>query len=217
MKKGKGVQRHDTKVGRKDPRRETHMRHEDNGTPKKKRADKPQAKTGPVFQGLGATAYRIEASSGPNDVDAPGRELFRVDDSIPGGLSELAWRLYEHLLNWVEKMMPDKYSAREVLTVIGIAFGKVSFLVVNSSQHDVKGSAAVLTGGLTDVPIKGPMAELLRRHCTYPDDWLCLEDEAQFGEERRHLTDPAKDPANNGAIRDELAGAPEDRSELEEA
>jgi hypothetical protein len=86
------------------------------------------------------------------------------DDSVPDDLRELGWGLYRHALSWLKANMGEEYTARETLAVLGIAFGSVSFLLVDRSKDKVAGNRHEWAGEGSDVKVKAPMSQLIRRH-----------------------------------------------------
>jgi hypothetical protein len=86
------------------------------------------------------------------------------DDSVPDDLCELGWALYRHTLSWLKANMGEDYTAREALTVLGIAFGSVSFLLLDRSKDKVAGHTHAWTGDGSDVKVKAPMSQLIRQH-----------------------------------------------------
>jgi len=86
------------------------------------------------------------------------------DDKIPDDLSELGWKLYRHTLNWIEDNMAEAHTGREALTVMGIAFGSASFLLIDRSKDKVVGYEHRWAGEEPEVKVKAPMAQLIRQH-----------------------------------------------------
>lgn len=86
------------------------------------------------------------------------------DERVPDELCELGWSLYRHTLSWVQNEMGERYTAREALTVLGIAFGGVSFLLLDRSNDEVMGYRHTWTGDDSEVRVKAPMSQLIRQH-----------------------------------------------------
>lgn len=86
------------------------------------------------------------------------------DERVPDELCELGWSLYRHTLDWVQDEMREDYTARDALTVLGIAFGGVSFLLLDRSKDEVMGYKHTWTGDDSDVRVKAPMSQLIRQH-----------------------------------------------------
>ena len=87
-----------------------------------------------------------------------------AEDKVSGELYELGWGLYRHTVKWIRETMPEGYSAREVLTVMGIAFGSVAFLLIDRSKEKVTGHKYAWAGEEPDVKVRARMAKLIRRH-----------------------------------------------------
>ncbi len=87
-----------------------------------------------------------------------------TDDKVSSDLYELGWGLYRHTLDWIRESMPEEYTPREVLTVMGIAFGSVAFLLIDRSKDKVTGYKHAWADEEPDVKVKARMAELIRQH-----------------------------------------------------